>query len=63
VPYRAPGLAELDDLTARARAFVDQSNARNTVRAYRSGWRHFDGWCRASGLVALPAEPDTVALT
>ena len=33
----------------------------NTLLAYRSRWRSFEGWCRDAGRVALPATAQTVA--
>src|SRR2546421_2814870 len=59
------GNAALDRLRAlgeAARELVEASRAPNTVRAYRSDWRQFTGWCAANGLEALPAGADTVAL-
>ena len=57
----AAGL-ELNELAARARAFLEAAKAHNTRRAYRSDWRHFEAWCRSHGLVCLPAASETVAL-
>lgn len=54
--------AELGPLMDKARGYVAASKAENTVRAYRSDWRHFAAWCEARGLPTLPAEPDTIAL-
>ena len=55
---RADELAELGD---RIRAYVTASKAPNTLRAYRSDWVDFTGWCDARGLESLPASPGTVA--
>lgn len=52
-------LAEIAD---RASRFVNQSKAKNTVRAYRADWTHFESWCQSHGQGALPAIPETVAL-
>jgi site-specific recombinase XerD len=52
-------LAEIAD---RASSFVQQSKARNTVRAYRADWAHFEEWCRTHGQASLPASPECVAL-
>jgi integrase len=52
-------LAEIAD---RASEFINQSKAKNTVRAYRADWSHFETWCKAHGPSSLPARPDTVAL-
>ncbi|HZP11567.1 MAG TPA: site-specific integrase [Nevskiaceae bacterium] len=36
------------------------SRSKNTQRGYRSDWKAFETWCKASGRVALPATPATV---
>jgi site-specific recombinase XerD len=46
---------QADDLLAGARA-------PNTLKAYRTDWRHFSDWCAAHGADALPASADSVAL-
>ncbi len=48
-------------IPANVAAFVADSRAENTKRAYRSDWAAFSGYCSGLGLVALPAAPDTVA--
>ena len=53
---------ELVELTRRARSFIEAAKSENTRRAYRSDWRHFEGWCRGRDLAALPAAPETVTL-
>jgi site-specific recombinase XerD len=55
-------VARLEDLAARARAFMESAKAENSRRAYRSDWQHFECWCRSHGLVCLPASPETTAL-
>jgi len=52
-------LAEIAD---RASEFAQQSKARNTSRAYRADWAHFEKWCRANGQSSLPALAECVAL-
>ena len=52
-------LAEIAD---RASEFIHQSKAKNTIRAYRADWAHFECWCKAHGQASLPATADTVAL-
>ncbi|MQS00139.1 site-specific integrase [Gluconobacter aidae] len=32
-----------------------------TLRAYRTDWSAFVAWCRAQGVMALPAQPETVS--
>ena len=46
----------------RAREYIHHAKAPSTVRAYRSDWRHFVGWCTAHNLASLPAAPETVSL-
>ena len=57
------------DLTSNLRATAERaadyarnSQAPNTVRAYRSDWMHFTDWCVASGLSPMPASEATLAL-
>ena len=52
-------LAEIAD---RASEFIQQSKSKNTIRAYRADWTHFEGWCQSHGQASLPATADTVAL-
>ena len=52
-------LAEIAD---RASEFIHNSKSKNTIRAYRADWEHFEFWCRVHGRISLPATPDTVAL-
>jgi integrase len=55
---RADELAELGE---RMRDYVTASKSPNTLRAYRSDWADFTGWCDTRGLESLPASPSTVA--
>lgn len=61
----APPPAELaasyDAAIKAAVDFAAASRATATLRAYRSDWRHFTGWCAAYQLAPLPATPATVA--
>ena len=45
-----------------AAEYATHSRAESTLRAYRSDWKAFTEWCREHDLVALPAEPVTVAM-
>lgn len=54
--------ATLDALADQAFTYATASKSPATIRAYRSDWQHFTAWCAGHGLVALPAEPSTVAL-
>lgn len=46
----------------RAREFIHAAKAPATLRAYRADWSDFNLWCASHGFIALPAEPQTVAL-
>src|SRR5580692_9978741 len=48
-------------LSERVREFVRASKAENTLRGYKSDWRHFCAWCQARAVAPLPAIPETVA--
>jgi site-specific recombinase XerD len=52
----------LSAIEERASAFVAQSKAANTVRAYKSDWSHFAAWGQAHGQAVLPAIPETIVL-
>ena len=45
-----------------ARRFASAARSDATLRAYRSDWADFSGWCDDRGLVPMPAAPETVAL-
>jgi integrase len=62
LPQAQAAYTQLEELGRRARDFVTQSRAPNTLRAYNSDWRDFSGWCRAHTLDSRPAAPATVAL-
>ena len=55
-------LGPLSDIANRASEFVHHAKAKNTVRAYRSDWAHFESWCKLHGQSSLPASPETVVL-
>lgn len=52
----------LATLVDKAQAYAANANAKNTIRAYESDWRHFTAWCEAHALPSMPATPDTIAL-
>lgn len=54
--------AKVDQLQHQARQYVRRSMADSTRRAYTTDWDHFEGWCEAHGLTAMPAAPETAAL-
>lgn len=63
IPARPPLPAKvLAAAQAAAAAYGRAARAPSTWVAYESDWRIFKAWCREVELVALPAEPSTVAL-
>jgi site-specific recombinase XerD len=59
---RSEETIRLAELVERAREFARGARAENTLRAYRSDWRDFEGWCRERNFVSCPALAQTVAL-
>lgn len=55
-------IGPLSDIANRASEFIEQSKSKNTIRAYRADWLHFESWCNAHGQFSLPASSDAVAL-
>ncbi|MEO8130204.1 MAG: site-specific integrase, partial [Bryobacteraceae bacterium] len=65
MPAPVPPSAEtalLAELLSRAQELARQARAENTLRAYRSDWRDFAGWCRDRSFPSCPASPHAVAL-
>ena len=58
---KSPHADSLAVATRQAHKFISQAKARNTVRAYRSDWSHFETWCHQHGVASLPADVETVA--
>ncbi|SCB50688.1 hypothetical protein GA0061102_10981 [Rhizobium miluonense] len=54
--------AHLQDLTDRARGYVEAASSANTRKAYASDWKHFSAWCRRQTLTLLPPDPQVVGL-
>ncbi|HCL66692.1 MAG TPA: integrase [Rhizobium sp.] len=54
--------AHLEQLTNRARCYVEAASSANTRRAYAAGWKHFAAWCRRQNLSPLPPDPQVVGL-
>lgn len=54
--------AHLQELTDRARTYVEAASSANTRRAYASDWKHFTAWCRRQNLSPLPPDPQIVGL-
>jgi integrase len=63
LPRANAGLpAQLQDLTERARGYVEAASSANTRKAYASDWKHFFAWCRRQNLSPLPPDPQVVGL-
>jgi site-specific recombinase XerD len=60
-PIENTGAAVVPLPLERVREYVRASKAENTLRGYRSDWRHFCSWCESRGLVPMPAAPESVA--
>lgn len=61
-PEPSPLPAHLQDLTDRARTYVEAASSANTRRAYAADWKHFSSWCRRQNLSPLPPDPQVVGL-
>jgi site-specific recombinase XerD len=55
-------VAIASSLGRQASDYASHSKSANTVRSYRSDWKHFENWCGQSELNPLPALPSTVGL-
>ncbi len=63
-PAPQPGSSlsgQLQDLTDRARSYVEAASSIKTRKAYASDWKHFSAWCRRSNLPP-PPHPQAVGL-
>ena len=49
------------EIATRERAFIEQSQAKNTTRTYRAAWNDFVLYCTYRGVTHLPALPSTIA--
>ena len=54
--------AVMAELADAARETMKSARAANTVKAYRLDLAHFESWCSAANLEALPADPETLVL-
>ena len=61
-PAPPPLPAHLQDLTDRARGYVEAASSANTRKAYAADWKHFNAWCRRQNLSPLPPDPEVVGL-
>ena len=55
-------IGPLAAIAQQASEFSHQAKARNTIRAYKADWAHFQAWCRVHEQSSLPALPEVVAL-
>ena len=53
---------EIRDLAAQAAVYATQARGSGTLRAYRSAWRQYEGWCTRLGLPALSGDPRLVGM-
>lgn len=53
---------DLPDLRNRVSTYIQNANAENTLRAYRSDWSMFVNWCVTYGKNAIPADEETIVL-
>ena len=51
----------IEEIREAALGFMENAQAANTTKAYRSDWNAFVAWCESHSLVSLPAAPETVA--
>ncbi|MEU5694552.1 site-specific integrase [Actinosynnema sp. NPDC020468] len=51
-----------EEQASSLRAYLSAAQSPNTLRAYRSDWVGWAGWCEAEGRQALPADPVDVAV-
>ncbi|WCJ61864.1 site-specific integrase [Agrobacterium tumefaciens] len=56
-----PGIEAVSDLSDAALDYGRAALSGNTMRAYRSDWQDFQGWCADRGRSHLPANAATVA--
>lgn len=57
-----PASGGLVDLAQRAAKTIEDAIPENTRRAYKGDLRRFAEWCTSTGLAAMPAKPETIAL-
>lgn len=48
-------------ITLRVQDYITHAKAANTRRSYSRSWRHFNAWCEAHQVAALPATAEAVA--
>ena len=50
------------EIAEKTANYIQHSKAKNTVRAYRSDWQHFENWCCQRGLSSLPSSSSVIAM-
>jgi integrase len=55
-----PLVVDYETIRVREAAILNVHHSANTQINYRSGWKHFELWCAAAGVPALPATPGSV---
>ena len=53
---------DLEAAKLHVRAYLRNTRAPNTYKAYAADWRHFETWCADHRLSSLPAAPEAVML-
>ena len=53
---------EIRNLAAQAAVYATQARGQGTLRAYRSAWRIYEGWCVRLGFAPLNADPRVVGM-
>ncbi|RXH31988.1 tyrosine-type recombinase/integrase [Bradyrhizobium zhanjiangense] len=46
----------MEELRERAGEYVKNAHSKNTQRAYKTDWEHFEAWCLAHDRTSLPAD-------
>jgi len=53
---------EIRELAAQAAVYATAARGEGTLRAYRSAWRLYEGWCGRLGFAALNGDPGIVGM-
>jgi len=53
---------EIRELAAQAAVYASHARGPGTLRAYRSAWRQYEGWCARLGFAPLNGEPRVVGM-
>ena len=49
------------EMDQKIKEYISGARAANTIKSYRSDWKHFTDWCEHYDLTSLPALDETVA--